>query len=191
MDYIVPLIGGISCKIYDDLSDNNLLNNEVFKECLKAIQWITLTLMSYNDFNFAVIVIIVNGANVFFNINEWNKGYETSLLIVYPIFLIISYSTRRTIRLIEFLYLGIIVCSMIWDPVVMTEEYSHRKFIQRVLISLSSTIAFIGTLYFKMSMSFIKLTLYSVGYFIFSSIFQLYMLEKDNDKLLQTLVLHN
>jgi hypothetical protein len=190
MNYILPLIGGITCKIYDDLSDNNLLSNEILKECLKAIQWITLTLMSYNDFNFTVIVLIVNGANAFFNIDEWNKGYETSLLILYPIFLAISYSTRKCISLIEGVYLLVILCSMIWDPIVITEEYSHRKFIQRVLISILSIIAFIGTMYFGMSITFIKLTLYSVGYFVMSSIFQLYMLEKDNDKLLQTMVLH-
>jgi len=190
MDYIVPLIGGISCKLYDDLYDNNILSNEVFKECLKGIQWVSLALMSYNDFNFTVIAMIANGANAIFNNDGWNNPYETSLLFVYPIFLLISYSTRKAINLIEIFYLTFIFFGMMWDPIVITEEYSHRKFIQRVLVFMSSIIGLAGGLYFNISMSFIKLTLYSTGYFLTSSIFQLYMLEKDNDDLSKTISLH-
>ena len=190
MDYIVPLIGGISCKLYDDLYDNNILKNEILKEFLKGVQWVVLTLMSYNDFNFTVIAMIANGANALFNKDGWNNPYETSLLMLYPIFLVISYQTRKSINLIEIFYLLVIFCSMIWDPIVITEEYSYRKFIQRSLVFVSSVIALIVGIYLNISMSFIKLTLYSTGYFFTSSIFQLYMLEKDNDTVSKTTSLH-
>ncbi len=102
MDYIIPLIGGITCKLFDDLDDNNFLTNDLFREFLKGIQWITLTLMSYNDFNFSVVAFVINVVNAISNWGTaWNNGYEKSLLILYPVFLFLSYSTRKKINLIE------------------------------------------------------------------------------------------
>lgn len=191
MDYLISFLGGLSCKVYDDLSDNNLFRNDTFKESLKGTQWIILTLLSHNDFNFACIAMILNLANCLFNISEWNHPYETSLLILYPFIVLYSFPTRTSINFFELFYLVFMLCSMIWDPVVITEEYSFRKFIQRGVIFVISIIASLIALYLNMSMTFIKLCMYSIGYFLASFIFQLYMLVQNNDKLLQTVVLHS
>lgn len=190
MDVLIPILGGISCKLYDDLNDNNFLTNEVLKESLKGSQWILLSLLSHNDFNFTIIAYFVNFLNAIHNFDEWNHGYETSLLLLYPIFLFLSFSTRRSITYIEIFYLLFISCSMIFDPVVIKEEYSFRKFIQRNLVFLVSVFSVVIGFYFGISMSIIKLGLYSIGYFLTSSLFQLYMLSQDNDKLLQTISLY-
>lgn len=181
MDFVLSFLGGVSCKAYDDLYDNNLLKNDILKESLKGSQWILLTLLSHNDFNFSIIALIVNGLNAIFNYAEWNHGYETSLMILYPVFLILSFSTRKWLTYMEVFYLLFISGSMIFDPLVITEEYSFRKFIQRNLIFLVSVFSVLIGLYFNLSMSILKLGMYSAGYFITSSIFQGYMLVKHND----------
>jgi hypothetical protein len=181
MDFILPIIGGISCKLYDDLNDNHFLTNEIFKESLKGSQWILLTLLSHNDFNFALVNYLINVANAISNWKEWNHGYETSLLILCSIFIPISFSTRKSVSYMDILYIVCFVVAMAVEPLIISEEYSIRKFLHRSLsiISLVSTVCF--GLYFNVSISFIKLGLYGIGYFLTSSIFQGYMLIKNND----------
>lgn len=191
MEFILPILAGISCKLYDDLNDNKLLTNEVFKECLKGSQWILLTLLSYNDFNFAVSNYIINLLNAINNWNEWNHGYETSLLILCIFFIPISFSSRKPASYMDIFYiLWFIVCMSI-EPLITTEEYSIKKFLQRCIAFVYSVSGVVIGLYFNVSMSFIKISLYAIGYTLISSIFQLYMLSQDNDRLLQTLVLHS
>ena len=189
MDISLPFIGGIVCKLYDDLYDNNILTNETFKEILKGSHWITLTLSSYNDFNFTIIALFINFMNFLFNSSAWLYPYETSVMSLYPIFLFLSFPIRKSIGYVEVFYLLFMTGGMIWDPLVMTEEFSHRKFLQRTLVAICSLIGIVGGLYFDVSFSFIKLSIYSLGYFLSSSIFQLYMLNQDNDKVLQTIAL--
>lgn len=181
MDYIIPIIGGISCKLYDDLYDNNILTNEVYKECLKAIQWITLTLMSYNDFNFTVFIGLINGLNAISNWKEWNHGYETSLLLIYPVFLLISYSTRTSMSYIDMFYVTCFSICMAFEPLIIKEEYSPLKFITRAGLTIFIYVGLFVSHYFGVSWSFLKVGIYSVGYAFVSSIFQLYMLVKHND----------
>lgn len=190
MDYILPLLGGISCKIYDDLQDNNLLTNEVFKECLKASQWILLTLLSYNDFNFTVFIHLINVLNAISNWDEWNYGYETSLLVMYPMILFLNLSTRKSLNFIDIFYIICFCLCMGIEPLLIQEEYSPRKFMFRFGLSGVIYVGLFISYYLGVSWSFLKVGIYSLGYAVTSSIFQLYMLEQHNDVIFQTVVLH-
>ena len=51
MDIALAILGGMLCKIYDDFSDSKIVTNPLVLECLKGLQWISLCLLSYKDFN--------------------------------------------------------------------------------------------------------------------------------------------
>lgn len=93
MDYIYPIIGGISAKLYDDIIDEGIEVNETLKEALKGVQWITLALASIGDFNYSIIMYITNLAHHFGNPDSFKFPYEFSLLCVYPIFILLSFHT--------------------------------------------------------------------------------------------------
>ena len=42
-------LAGLLAKVYDDLTDNHMIN-PLGQEILKGLQWMLLTLLSYNDF---------------------------------------------------------------------------------------------------------------------------------------------
>ena len=44
MDYVYAALGGISCKVFDDLVDNKLTDNQTVLEALKAVSYTHLTL---------------------------------------------------------------------------------------------------------------------------------------------------
>ena len=181
MEYLISFLGGLSCKIYDDLFDNKLFKNDIFEESLKGTQWIILTLMSYNDFNFTACFYLINLLNAMPNWNAWDIGYEKSLLILYPVFLLLSFSTRQSLTLFDLLYVLTFCVGMGIEPLLIKEEYSIRKLIVRSFLSISMFAWILIGHYFNVSWSFLKVAIYGLGYIITSSIFQLYMLNRDDE----------
>lgn len=174
MDYFLAFLGGVTCKIYDDLHDNNLLTNKLAKESLKGIQWILLTILTISDFNFGVGFYTFNAINAGANFHEWNKPYELALLILYPLLLIYSYPTRTFASFYEILLLLLSYISTSIEAWVFTEEYSIKKLISRVFGIISSLFWIIIFSYFNQSKYVIKIIYYFLGYFTVSSIFQAY-----------------
>ena len=66
-EIIYALFAGISCKVYDDFNDNNLIKSDLAKEILKGSHWILITLVSMNDFNFSVMWYLMCFANYIAN----------------------------------------------------------------------------------------------------------------------------
>lgn len=182
MDYLLPLLSGIVAKIYDDLHDNNLLNNDMLKESLKGSQWILLTLLSYNDFNFSIIAYFANVLTVFSNWKEWDYPYEKSLLILYPFLILLSFPTRKMFSVLEILLMLGIGIGMWIEPYSIDEEYSYRKFIQRIIQTIFSILSLGIVIYFDLSSAFLKLMLFSIGYNFVSSLFQYYLINKEETK---------
>jgi len=175
MDYLYAFLGGLSCKIYDDLNDNGMIGSHV-QEVLKGSQWILLTLLSYNDFNFALINYIINGLNALNNWEEWKFSYETSLLILTPIFLLISFHTANYFSNYDLFYLVVFVLCMGLEPLIIKEEFSYRKFIVRIIALIISILGIVLGIYLGVSPSLVKISCYATGYFLFSSGFQAYLL---------------
>jgi hypothetical protein len=174
-------LGGFLCKVYDDLNDNHILT-PLPQEILKGAQWILLTLLSYNDFNFAIFAYIANALNAIVNWNEWNHPYETSLLILYPFLVCISFWSRSYLNVYDIIVILYILLTLLLEPIFFKEEYSTNKFYSRVYALLLSVIAIFVSPYFNISPSLIKFLYYSLGYDLFSSGFQAYLLSKSSSE---------
>ena len=175
MDYLYAFLGGLSCKIYDDLNDNGMIGSHI-QEVLKGFQWILLTLLSYNDFNFSLLNYIANSANAVSNWKEWNHPYESSLLMLCPLFLLVSFSSRFIPNMYDAIYVTIWLLTMILEPIIFKEEYSHKKLYSRIFASLCAVLSICIGIYVGISTSFIKVSFYCLGYCLFSSGFQAYLL---------------
>jgi hypothetical protein len=175
MDYLYAFLGGLLCKIYDDLNDNGMIG-EHSQELLRGSQWILLTLLSYKDFNFSIFAYIANGLNAISNWNEWNHPYETSLLLLYPFLLVISFSTISWLNVYDYIFVVIWIVGMFLEPYIVPEEFSYKKLILRIFGCFFASFAiFIGSI-LNVSQSLIKICIYGLGYSLFSSGFQAYLL---------------
>ena len=173
---VLPLLGGISCKLYDDLIDNTIIEKPIILECLKGSQWILLTLISMNDFNFAIAFYCMNLLNAIANADEWNEPYETSLLYIYPVLILLSFHTRQYLHIYDIVLILFNVMVFGIEPLVIKEEVSNRKLVTRVIILYCLLFVIVLGSYFSLSTSIIKIFYYSLGYTITSSIFQAYSL---------------
>ena len=201
MEYIYPLIGGISAKLYDDIVDEGFEVNDTFKEALKGAQWITLALASIGDFNYSIITYVINFLNHWANPEAYKFPYEFSLLCLYPIFILLSFHTRKSLTLMDYLITLSMCLAMFIEPMIIIENASYRKLIIRsssVAVFICAVIfglyfntfsSFLNldyfTLYFNLptislniSTAVLKLLFYGIGYFATSSLFQIYLINK-------------
>ena len=172
MEYIYSTLSGISAKLYDDLTDNNLLKDEIMKEILKGTQWILLTLISQADFNFALPFYLTAFANSISDTEAFISPYESSLLILYPFLLLISYHTAKAFTAGDYIFVTITTLALLTEPFINSEEYSYRKLGTRFA-------AFVWTLimirFFDFSPSVMKAIYFFLGYSFISCCFQFYM----------------
>ena len=176
MDNLYAALCGISGKVYDDLYDNKLTDNQTIFETLKGSQWILLTLLSYSDFNFAFLFYIINVLNSVGNPNGWKPAYEKALLIFFPFLGLISYNTVKYLTLYDMSILTWFVCVMAFEPYFIPEERGFRKLISRSLITIGLLTGLAFSYIFPVSVSIRKIIVYSLGYAITSVGFQLYLL---------------
>ena len=179
MEFVYAVLGGISCKLYDDLNDNHLIGSHI-QEILKGSQWILLALLSYNDFNFAVVNLIANAGNALNNWGEWNHPYETSLLCLAPLFVVISASTAQWLPLYDGICAVVCISILTIEPSFIHEEFSRRKLCTRIGLLLASLAWILIATYIGISTSLLKLYYYGVGYYSVSSLFQVYMLSTES-----------
>jgi hypothetical protein len=176
MDYVYAILGGISSKVYDDLVDNKLTDNQTIFETLKGSQWILLTLLSYNDFNFAFLFYIINVLNFVGNPNGWKPAYEKALLIFFPFIILISCSTSKYLSIYDIFVLLWFMCGMAFEPCFIPEDHSFRKLISRILLIIGFISGLVFSYIFPVSESIKKIIVYSFSYAIISVGFQLYLL---------------
>lgn len=185
MDIFLALLGGVSCKLYDDLKDMKLIKSEKLNEILKGSQWMLLTLLSMYDFNFSILVYIINFTNSSLNPEEWSDAYESSLLYLYPILILLSFHTRKYISIGDSVVFICIVLFMSIETALVTEESSYTKLLSRSILALISivlvSIVSYSTNSFNISLSVIKIVYYLIGYTITSIFFQAYNLYSITD----------
>jgi hypothetical protein len=176
MDYIYATLLGINTKVYDDLVDNSITDNPTILESLKGIEWILLTLLSYNDFNFTFVNFLANLLNFLANNEAWNEPYEKSVLILYPIFLIISFHTIKSINIFSIGYILCFISVMFLEPFIISEKNGYEKLISRSVLSLLLFIGIIISPYFDISPSILKFSYNALGYGLTSVLFQMYFI---------------
>ena len=177
MDYLYAFLGGLLCKVYDDFNDNHMIGNHV-QEILKGSQWILLAILCHADFNFASIIFILNALNAVNNWEEWDFPYETSLLVLAPVFLLMSFHTVSYFSMYDWLYLIIFTLCMALEPLFIKEEFSYRKLMVRGCLSINTLFGICIASYFDISPSILKFSYYCLGYALFSSGFQAYLLTR-------------
>ena len=92
-------LGGLSCKLYDDLNDNIVLKkfyNTTFMEYLKGIHYISLVSVSIDDPLFFIIFYIGCFLNHLRDGDAFKEPYEHSLLYSFILLFIILDYTKIT-----------------------------------------------------------------------------------------------
>ena len=173
MDICISLLAGSTAKIYDDCIDNKLITDDYHIKMLETLHCFLLGGLSINNFTFSIIASIITICNYIGGKGQYSNPYEFSLITMYPIFIILSYSKREYLNLFDwllFLYLCVVLAL---EPILIKEDASPRKLVMRFLY----TAFFILTMpfYYKLLSNGIFLTLlYILGYAAISVGFQIY-----------------
>lgn len=179
--YLCAFFAGIACKLYDDITDNNIkCVPATVKEALKIVHTLLYGLVASTDFNFAYLFYMVNLINAFLNPTAWTGIYEKACLYVLwlPCLLSLPYVAMATIwdfGLLLILIFGSIVevfikfSSSSSSTADHGQDVSPNKFIFRFV----GVIVLLGALIMCPFSAFVrKLLAYILGYLIMSCLFQ-------------------
>jgi hypothetical protein len=174
MDVFLSLFAGATAKIYDDCVDNKIITNTYHIKMLETLHCYLLGGLSINNFTFSLIAFIVIICNYIGGKGQYSNPYEFSLMAMYPIFIILSYSKIAFLTVFDwilFIYLCVMLCL---EPIFIKEDASPRKLILRFIYTAFFTLSM--PFYYKLLSNGVFLTLlYIIGYSIISIGFQLYV----------------
>jgi hypothetical protein len=172
------LLAGFSCKLYDDLYDNDSLSvfkNEILMELLKGIHYICFIIVSIDNPLWFIINYVGNIAHYLTNSEAFSKPYEKSLFFSFGLlFVLIDYNNIILPHLIETIIIIGLIGSMFIEPFFIKADYSLFKFIHRTCISLLFLLFLF--IFPNMSNTLRYICLYSIGYFLLSACVQYYSL---------------
>jgi hypothetical protein len=172
METIVAIIAGAAAKVYDDGIDGGIIKDETHKKILETLQCYLLGALSMNNFTFSLVNLVINLLNHLTNKEAFANPYEFSLLAVYPIFLFLSFGTRDYLTRGDLIIFLILSLSMFFEPLLITEDKSPRKFIIRLFLFLE--VCLIAYLDLGLSSGIYLTILYFLGYFFISTLYQGY-----------------
>lgn len=180
MEAFFALLFGASMKIYDDLTDNHLVTNDLLLQTLKTAQLVSLTAISIRDFAFSVFFMLMNVLCMVADPSAYlADNFYVSIMVMCPLILLASFPYRESIGTISFLYIGSFLAFFAVEPYITPEEYSYKKFMLRLLTAVVTAVGLVFAKRFDVSWSFMKIGLGSFAYALVSSIFQLYMLQRE------------
>jgi hypothetical protein len=177
MDVVAACLSGIIVKIYDDFTENNIIQDGFLKECLHTLSCFLLASSSTDDFTYAIMQYTINLANNFANSQAFFENKEKSILFIYPIFLFLSLTSIRQLNIIELLVLIVSSLLSFGEASTINEEISLRKLTMR--LGMCCVIIFLLFLlcYFNLlTISLLKLFLFGLFYLLTSCGFQSYEL---------------
>ena len=177
MEVAVALIAGAAAKLYDDFVDMNIVSNEYYLKMLETLQCFLLGALSINNFTFTIVIIIINILNYIANNDAYNLPYEWSLLTMYPILLLLSFSSRTYLSWFDFYVVVLLLCAMFIEPILVKEDKSPRKFIYRLSSGIICLIIMIAV---PMSSGVLLNVAYLAGYMFVSSMVQGYFISHMN-----------
>ena len=177
MDYIYAFLTGVSLKLYDDISDNKLVEeNGIEMNTLKGLPLIFLTLTAQNDFNFEAIFTAMNMFSLLGDPEPYSGAYELSHILFNSILLIVSFHTITYFSMYDFFYIICFLSCMFLESLLIKEEFSYKKLLTRLIVSINLVIGILIASYFGISKSIIKNSTLGLGYSICSCLFQMYFL---------------
>jgi hypothetical protein len=179
MEYIIPLLIGITGKIIDEINDNKINIKSIYIESLKSLNVCLFTLAAQNDFLFSFSTLILSSFGAGIDTDYWKSFIIISLFLS-----IFNYSPIDNVPLF-ILILTIIIISTQFEENKFPEEYSIKKLYSRITgLIIFSFILVIPMLIKKYDIICItpnikyiyKLLLIAVGGLIISIISQTYFL---------------
>lgn len=186
MKYIT-IFAGIICKLYDDLNDMKLLENNKYKsyinELLKGLQYMLITKIGSNNISFLFYSILINLPQFIYDNQSFLEFEKMGILLAFIYFLYLLLIERKKCNIdfysLTVIFIGIIG-TFICDTLLFKNiEYSNSKLKQRIIgLILSIFLINIDKISYD-----IKLLLYFIiGYLCISIIFQYYQLNKSKKK---------
>ena len=177
MDIIATCLSGIVVKIYDDFTENNIIQEGFLKEYLHTLSCFLLGASSMNDFTYAIMQYTINLANNFANSQAFFENKEKSILFMYPIFLFLSLNSIRQLNIIELLVLIVSSLLSFGEASTINEEISVRKLTMRLGMCCVIVLGMFLLGYFNfLTISLLKLCLFGLFYLLTSCGFQSYEL---------------
>ena len=177
----MAILGGAVAKIYDDGVDSGILTDEYHKKNLETLECFLLGALSVNNFTFTFVAFTINFLHHLTNEESYKLPFERSLIIVYPIFLCISFASREYLTTKDIILVTIFAFVSFFESFFYKEERSVKKFVVR----LFTTIFFSYILYTTSGLSngIYLVISYILGYFIVSTLYQAhYLLDKTMDE---------
>ena len=178
---VFAILGGSTAKIYDELIDNKIQVDPVILESLKGLQWMSLTALSINNFNFNILFVSLVFLNYFFDKDAYTTPYEKS----FPVLLVPLLTNFNTIKSFYLVDLGLFVSitgGLFIDSILFKDiEISISKCIFRMILAWMAIVSFCILKYYNFNSSMITVFLYFISYTIVSSLFQLYTINQSSE----------
>ena len=177
---LLSLFAGISCKLYDDLDDNELLasmKTPFIMELLKGFHYVSFTCISLQSAAFFYAHYLCNVLHSVFNKTAYSKPYESCLFYAFGLlfFIINPYDTILSLSWFDKLFILSGSLMMLFEPLLFVKDVSIYKLVNRFVFILVN----LSVLFFYQSeiSDIVKYTsIYTIGYFLVSCIVQYYSL---------------
>jgi hypothetical protein len=177
MDIVASCLSGLIVKIYDDTTENGIIQDGFLKECLHTLSCFLLAASSVGDFTYSVQLYAYNIVNHFANSEAFSELKEKSILYIYPVIILLSLPFIKRFSIPEVIVLiGSCILSF-GEASTIKEDVSLRKLIMRLCLCVLIIFIVCFGLYFDvLSISLLKLCLFGLFYLLASCVYQSYEL---------------
>ena len=179
----LSLFAGASCKLYDDLDDNELLSwlkTPFIMELLKGFHYVSFTCVSLHNAAFFYFNYFLNFLHLLTNKHAYSNPYEKSVIFTFGILFFILNKSEVSIdfNLYDFTTFLFGCLLMYTEHLICPDEVSIKKLLCRVIFFVVFPL---GTLWMSwIQSSAIKYSCwYQIGYGIISVMVQYYSLLVD------------
>ena len=176
---LMCLLAGVSCKLHDDLEDNDMLchlKTPFILELLKGFHYILFTCVSLEESLFFYTNFYVNYVHLLVNRVAFTRPYEMSLCFTYGILFFIVNKSQMFLNFNLYDFMSVFTSLLVAgvEHFLCPEEVSFKKLIMRSGL----TIAIVSTLWLSWieSKSITYFCYYVLGYGVTSVIIQCYSL---------------
>jgi hypothetical protein len=182
MNICLSILGGASCKLFDELEDNKYLKqfkDPTLMEGIKGLHYIPYTVVSILDPLFFIIGYMANFAHFLTNKEGFIQPYERSIMYSYLLFFfIIDYKQINNLCFLDYWIFFWMLFWMAMEPLMGFGEISYFKLYAR--IAALFVIWFIC--FISQSKSVINVLCYLFGYIFVSVSVQYYSLKQKEKK---------
>jgi len=177
MDVLATCLSGAVAKIYDDFTENGIIEEGLLKECLHTLSCFLLACSAMGDFTYGLMLYAVNISSHFGNENAFSEKKERSLLYLFPVIILLSLPSIKQLTILEIIVIILASPISFSESSTIKEEVSLRKLIMRLGCLAFVVIAIALNFWFEFfSPSLLKIFFFGLFYLIMSCIFQSYEL---------------